>query len=414
MLTLFLAILLQGMMIAVATAVDVCHPTRSVADPSSNLPEVEFVRELRLEGVHPVLAWSPDSKILATSEAVDNRTRIVKLWDTSDYHVLHQIQKQDTSSENLTFMPDGKRLLISGQTVDGGVNQAVFSVVDVASGRVIKNVHGPLLPGDIQPSRRIVVSLDGKRVYISGAYQKDDSIYVYDTATWNMIDSIKPPTLIDTFLAGPGKNQLTMIIGDSYNQGQTVIWDTIQNRPIQVIPMLTQAHSQNNASALTADACRLAIGVSDYTSVCVSNCSPRAGERPVLRSSLEHPVQVWDINSGRLLTDLETSGKIANSLDISPNGHWLAAMTASQDRQANVSLYGISDLHAQKALYSFSLKGAMLKFSPDGEYLAAAGSNMSWLHKMWSRITSPFIYMANLGQDGSQTEIVIFKIKENK
>src|SRR5262249_29462364 len=106
-------------------------------------------------GAQGPLAWSPDSKRLATLGKTEGQRPIVKVWNAQTGAVLRVLDDRQAGVLALLWSPDGKRLFT------GGVNNTI-KVWDMESG-------GPELLTLTGPSSTLLWASDGKRLLSTGS-----------------------------------------------------------------------------------------------------------------------------------------------------------------------------------------------------------------------------------------------------
>jgi WD40 repeat protein len=364
--------LLFPLLLASPTKADICTPTKVIdtADANKPLPSVELVKTLTLEHYVTGIAWSPDGHYLATSEKFDV---IVKLWDTSDYHVVRTITKVNQGDFHLLFTADGKYLIISSQKEFDGKDRTVVSIFDVATGDNVKNVEGPHDPS-LHPLSNLpndfVLSPDGKFLYVT--FNVGDKLaHIYDTATWNDVGTI--PTIAASMQGGPENDQLTIF---DFAFGNAHVWSTSTKAFVQNFPVTNKLDLPQGGSMVDAATCRMVSGIGMRTSACVEKCDLKVGVRPVFQSSGDiFPIRVWDLNTGNQLDALKADEQTTvRELGLSPDGTLLAAVV-NANKQSTAVLYNAYRLSSSKELYKFRKYGWSAKFSPDNKYLAVAGDN---------------------------------------
>jgi len=117
--------------------------------------------------------------------------RDIKIWDAADYHLLHTVKKVNKGSGRLLFTADSKSLITSSLAGYDRVNRTVLSIIDVATGEVVKNVDGPNDPTTFARANvafNMALSPDGKLLFVS-FNAHNHMAHVYDTSTWADVGS---------------------------------------------------------------------------------------------------------------------------------------------------------------------------------------------------------------------------------
>jgi WD40 repeat protein len=365
--SLFFSTLLAG-----PAKADICTPTKVITAAEANkpLPRTEIVKTLPLEHYVTGIAWSPDGHYLATSEDFD---MIVKIWDTSDYHIVHTIKKVNLGDFHLLFTADGKYLITSSQKEFDGKDRTAISVLDVATGENVKNVEGPNDPS-LHPLANMphdfALSPDGKRLYVTFS-PGDNLAHIYDTTTWNDIGTFS--TIATSMQGGPENDQLTIL---DVAKGNAHVWSLSKQTFIQNFPITDKLDIPQGGTIVDAAACRMVSGIGMRTLTCVDKCDGKVGIKPILKSSGDvFPIRTWDLNTGSQLDAFRADEKTTvQELDLSPDGGLLVALV-SADKEKSAVLHNAYQLSSTKELFKFKRYGWSAKFSPDNRYLAVAGDS---------------------------------------
>jgi WD40 repeat protein len=365
--SLFFSTLLAG-----PAKADICTPTKVInaADANKPLPSVDLVKTLPLEHYVTGIAWSPDGHYLATSENFD---MIAKIWDTSDYHIVHTIKKINLGDFRLLFTADGKFLITSSQKEFDGKDRTALSIVDVATGDDVRDVQGPhdpsLHPLNNQPND-FVLSPDGNFLYVT--FNAGDKLaHIYDTATWNDVGTI--PTIAASMQGGPENDQLTVL---DFAFGKAHVWSTSKQTFVQDFPVTNKLDLPQGGSIVDAATCRMVTGIGMRTLACVDKCATKAGEKAAYKSSGDvFPIRTWNLNTGSQLDAFKADEKTTvQELDLSPDGGLLVALV-NADKEKSAVLHNAYQLSSSKELFKFKRYGWSAKFSPDNKYLAVAGDS---------------------------------------
>jgi WD40 repeat protein len=209
----------------------------------------------RLEGHADVaysLAWSPDSKRIATGSF----DKTVKVWDVAGKSEVFTVRDHSDFVYAVAFSPDGKIL------ASGGRDKAV-KLFDASNGKSIRTLSGH--GGEVLA---VAVSSDGKSVLSTGM---EPAIRWWDAATGKTKNTQRGHgrEVFEIRRSADGKQFLTV------SQDHTArLWDGASGAPVKAFnsegePLLS--------AALSPDGKRLAAG------------------------GAEGRVRLWDVASGRLL-----------------------------------------------------------------------------------------------------------------
>jgi WD40 repeat protein len=316
------------------------------------MPRPKPLKELALDGGVTAVAWSPDEQLIATSEEFDT---VVKIWQWSTPRVLHVINKQHAGGRHLAFTADGRYLITSSVAAFDGTNRAVFSIIDVGTGAVVKDVNGPYDPSQFPGAnvpRDFVLSPDGKRLYVT--FNTDDlMVHIYDVATWSDVGSFRSHAFV--MRGGPLADELTLVEAD----GTARVWNSSTNSFVSSFPVM---HTYPSAIALNRQTCRLATGNGQPASA-----FDAAKQQFVMVPNVAS-IHVVDIDGWKNLTAIEAVAPIRD-LDFSPDGALLAAIADKRD----VILYNAIRPSASVELHRFTEYAWSVAFSPSGHFLAEAG-----------------------------------------
>jgi WD40 repeat protein len=296
-------------------------------------------------GMPSSLAFSPDNKLLAVSEAE---------YDQQKFHYYVRVNEVDTGKEvskitmqtnatSVAFSADAKTLAI------GNVNSIVLR--EPTTGKEIRSIT------QINGATGMVFAPKGATLAVRG---RDHHVRLLDSETGkqlHMLDSgagmgdnwpgatirIGMPNVPRAELAfAPDGKSLAVASGNTLR-----IWDTATGKE----QPLTDGHRGP-----------------------VSNLGVSADGKHALTRGADRMIRRWDLTEGRLLgTFAEPSGTTA--IAFSPDGKWAAFGTI-----ALIQLCDTETGKTVKELRGHNNLTATLAFSPDGKWLASFGMTDNTLH----------------------------------
>ena len=144
----------------------------------------------------------------------------------------------------VTFNPTTQRAYVAG--TGNGVVQGGVNVVDLASGTLVTTVLAHVI-GD---PRDVAMSPDGQRVYVAVAYAR---IYIVNTATDSVVDSIAIPGMANHFSLAPSGHQLYA----SLDGGAVVEISVDSNKVTRLFPDSGFSIPQPQGTAVSLDGSEL-------------------------------------------------------------------------------------------------------------------------------------------------------------
>ncbi len=265
------------------------------------------------------LFLSPDGKQAAG--AVGLKWRTIEVWEVTSGKILHQLDQNPWGAWNLSFSPDGRRLLIG--TVDG-----IARVWDLSSGKssgVPLDQDGILYRVDWSPDGHYALT-NGK----SGPHLWDAEqgllmrSFEAETATFS-------PNGRSIVLTSPAEEHVALSILDLHTKEQ---------RGLEDFP-----HAAISARAFTSDGRLFAAGGNNGSIV------------------------VWDSFNGKQLAALFGHVNMVRAMAFSPDGLTLAS--AGPDRE--IKLWDVRTWQELATLRGHEGEVFSLVFRPDGRTLISAG-----------------------------------------
>jgi RNA polymerase sigma factor (sigma-70 family) len=329
----------------------------------------EFTRE-RDSLSRPV--FSPDGRFLASVSFLrigkPGELTHVTVWDVATGKERHRLQ---STFGDIVFSPDSKTLAIGCQN-----GEIIFW--DMASGKEVRRflVQDLYVGFAFSPDSKVLaVSCGGGTIRLS------------DAATGQVLPASADPSLDMIFqLRFSGDSKRLIGHGDKY-----IAWEPGSGReirrfakvpaprwrlPLSPDESLLASAEENGTICLhdaqTGKVIRTLKGHKKY----LWNMIFCVGGRRLISSSADGTIRLWDVASGRELSQLNGGGDRTMHLAISPDDRWLASASDSRGTHGHYEIV-LWDLVAAKERTRFTLAGnnhtCQIAFSPDGRLLAAGG-----------------------------------------
>jgi WD40 repeat protein len=375
------------------------------------------------DSVH-CLAFSPDSKTLASSGGLANAPGELRLWDAQGGFPgfargdLRGVTDRPTA---LAFSPDGR--LLAGGNLDGIVKvwepardhqpvatldahqQPIRSLAFASDGRILvtadlepsvkrwdlsRALGSTDLRGHRYPLRGLAFAPDGKTLVTVTGHHTGPGL-LNDVTHWDLSRYVPaqklsvahdrgPPLLTECALSPDGKR----LAAPGY--GGIVFWwetDTVQPRgklPVQkpsVVPLVFSADGRRLAGASKDGMIRLwdldtQEKLARFSCACPDvNCLALGpGGRLLAVAGRDRTVKVWDLTSRQQVGSLEEPGQAVTALAFSPDGQTLAG--CGGDKAVWVWDVATGKVRAFTGHTRLVLQVA---YRPDGQTLASAGED---------------------------------------
>jgi RNA polymerase sigma factor (sigma-70 family) len=344
-------------------------------------------------GFHPAhfwrMAFSPDSRLLATPSAADR----IDLWDVRTTKVTRKLPLPGAVEGDvgvIRFSPDGKLLAV------GGANNAYL--LDLPTGKVLHR-FGRGACGSV-----LAFSPDGKTLTLSvwkGDQTQVHDLHVHSVRTAALLRCLHGHNTLVGDIAFTGDGKLMA----SGSKEKVVLWDAATGKVVRRIDVKT--HDLCDL-AFTPDGKTLVAGVGDGwveawdvgTGRSLRRLDPRMflvrsmalspDGKTVAAGCVYSAIRLWDLGTGReLFTDQQGHDAQINSVAFSPDGKWL--VSAGDNRQL-----WTWEAKTGKPLRRFAGTSARLvRFSPDGRRLALLSPDTSFPGRfvhVWDAVTGKELF----------------------
>jgi RNA polymerase sigma factor (sigma-70 family) len=296
----------------------------------------EKVRELEAQLATFALAFSPDGKILATGDARQEEKKltssVIRLWDLSSGRELRQLRGHVFGTNQLTFTPDGKRLLSAG----GG---GVIRLWDVATGE-------EALPfaEHVSYVNSVAYSPDGRLLATGGL---DGAIRLWEPLSDKPARQLPDGHHQRVWQVAFAPDGRTLL---SYgHDGSIRFWDVAAGRETRRLQIWTDARPPGSF-ALSPDGRTLAVWRKNGAVALLDAAT--GAERRLLKGGADHGGTICFSSDGRLLAAL------------------------SLDRNVNNGLVQLWDVASGRELRQWTVaQPARITFSPGGRTLAMGGTD---------------------------------------
>jgi WD40 repeat protein len=281
-----------------------------------------------------VLAWSPDSKLLASGSIDDP---IVRLWNASDGQPVRQLEGHSDWIRSVVFSPDGKTL------VSGSFDKTV-RLWDVATGKLLRTLNGHT---DFISS--VAFAPDGTSLASSSS---DGSVRLWDTAT------------------GQQRSSFAFESQEAPNGQQ--IWVT----GLAFAPdgkLLAAGQANGTVAILDAATGKLQRSLNGHTDIVVSRAVQFSPDGKTLATgSFDGTVRLWDAASGTQTAELRGHGLRVLSIAFSADSRYLAS---TSDEGGQMLLWDVQQASIANSLHVGQGLITSIVFSQDGAVIGTVGYN---------------------------------------
>jgi WD40 repeat protein len=303
---------------------------------AETLAEVEPPRRLAGHaGQVFVLAWSPDSKLLASGSIDDS---VVRLWNASDGQQVRQFEGHTDWIRSVVFAPDGKTL--ASGSFDGTVR-----LWDVATGKLLQTLSGHT--GFISS---VAFAPDGKALASSSS---DGSVRLWDIATGQQRSGFHFESQIN-----PSTSQHIWVTGLAFAPDGKTLAAGQANGTVAILDAATGAQQRS---------------LTGHTGIVVSRAVQFSPDGKTLATgSFDGTVRLWNAASGAQIAELRGHGLRVLSISFSADGRRLAS---SSDEGGQLLIWDTEQASVTDSLHVGQGLIASILFSQDGAVLGTVGYN---------------------------------------
>lgn len=241
---------------------------------------------------------------------------------------------------SVTYSPDGKELASIDDT-------GTVIISNTENGNELLRLSGTSTPSDFVSASRVTYSPDGKMLAASDS----NNVMIYDPSSGKIIATL---TGHQTDVTAVTISRDGKLIAAGSVKGAFIIWDLNSG-----IPLIEREGHVDAIEGLTFN--------------------PEGSA--LITSSDDATIKIWDVSSGELLQDFAESTGVVDSATFSPDG----SLFAFSDGSIHVWRLDLNDGATITSQEILNIPGgAYVKFSPDGQRLAAVSGNEV---KVWDAST---------------------------
>jgi WD40 repeat protein len=289
-----------------------------------NIAEGHQVAQLDLPAPGQLVAFSPDGKQLATASG-----KVAQIWDLQSRHQVARME-HDNDIYKVTFSPDSQYLATA--SADGTAR-----VWDAQSGKeVLRLRHDDVLTD-------LAFSPDGKRLATAS---KDASARVWSVRNGQQVARFDHESTVNTIDFSPDGKKLATASVDTAH-----VWDIATGQEVARMSHLDK----------------------------IARVAFSPDGKHVATASYDHTARIWDVTGDGVTSVAHDQGSV-NGVAFSPNGKYLA--TAGSDNTARVW-----DVKSGQEVRSFKHDDAVngVTFSPNSKYIATASNDKT--ARLWDIAT---------------------------
>ncbi len=280
------------------------------------------------------LAWSSDSKLLATGASTDNTIRV---WNVQSRQISHILTGHEGWIRSLAFAPTGT-ILASGST------DLTVRIWDAQSGILLQTLkgHTDLIGG-------VVFTPDGKTL---ASASRDGSVRLWDVATGQQ----RPEFSFQTDFAQPGRRFYTTGVSFSPDGKMLAVGAT------DAVVYLLDATTGKEIRRLT--------GHTDW--VVIRGVSFSSDGKQLYTAGLDATIHVWDPATGDELKVLDRHRLNVFSISVSPDNKSLVSVS---DQEGSLLVWDLESDQVRESLRVGQGVITSLAFAPGDKTLGMVGFN---------------------------------------
>ena len=264
------------------------------------------------------VAWSPDSTYIVSG----SRDGTAQVWNAGDGRTSSTYRGHKGYVSSLQWSPDGKRIASGG-------GDATLQIWDAATGLTISTYQVGSIDGDAH-SVTVAWSPDGKRFAIASS--NDYLVYILNAATRHHLLTY---TKHRDSIRGLGWSPNSKQVGSGAGSGAD-IWDANTGRTIYSVPDCINDVKWSSDGKCIALAAAAPVGVLllNATTGSILKCLPHSenvgtvawsSDSKLLASGAEDSLKVWDVATGKIVSDYLDQRKLITDIAWSPDGSRLAS-----------------------------------------------------------------------------------------
>ena len=302
-------------------------------------PTARVIQRLRPRTGVMVVAWSPDSKLLATMGGLQER---ITLWDPRTGKMRWEKVGEVGGGEALAFSNDGRLLLAPTAKAGPEDEHTTLTLWDVATGTVAGHVAGPYPNEGVawNFARKMALDREHGLMAVIAVSDPGSPVGIYGTHDWMLKGTVAVEKKTPDVVAFGRDSALAVgTVG-----GDIALFDA----RTRAIKRIIDVHRPIHSLAFSPDGKYVVSGVAD----------------------VPNPIQIWSTADGTLVRSYAENREEVAGLAWSPDGRYVAS--ASYDR--TIRLWPVTTDSSGQIVAMLSSGVSCVAFSPDGAFLAGGSS----------------------------------------